>query len=295
MRDRAVERLKAGAPWYVKVPLKLALSVMPLRYGWLSRVGVRRHGEMTDPAYAYEVFGRHADRVDLKPGFTLLELGPGDSLASAVIAAARGASGSVLVDQGDFAVAPVDVYKALAASLREGGLDPPDLATARTRAEVLLRCNATYLTGGLESLESLPADSVDFAFSHAVLEHVRAAEVAPVSHALHRVIRAGGRCSHTVDLRDHLGEALNHLRFGRKRWESRLFANSGFYTNRLTYHEYLDAFRQAGFVVDDLSLTRWRELPTPRSKLARPFRGYSDETLLVSGFDVLLCAGAQRG
>jgi SAM-dependent methyltransferase len=294
MRNGVVKRIKAGAPWYVKLPLKLAISVLPLRYGWLSRVGIRRHGEMTDPAYAYEVFSRHADRVDLKPGFTLLELGPGDSLASAVIGAARGASNSVLVDEGDFAVATVDFYKALAASLRERGLDPPDLATARTRAEVLLRCNATYLTGGLVALESLPTESVDFAFSHAVLEHVRAAEVARVSHELHRVLRAGSHCSHTVDLRDHFEEALNHLRFGRRRWESRLFVDSGFYTNRLTYHEYLDAFRQAGFVVDDLSLTRWEELPTPRSKLAKPFRGYSDETLLVSGFDVVLRAGAKR-
>jgi SAM-dependent methyltransferase len=284
----AVRQIKARAPWYVKVPLKLAISLLPLPYGWLAGRGIRRHGEMTDPAYAYEVFSRHADRVALKPGFTLLELGPGDSLASAVIAAARRASGSVLVDQGDFAVATMDFYKALETSLRERGLDPPDIATARTRAEVLQRCNAIYLTGGLESLRSLPTDSVDFAFSHAVLEHVRAAEVSQVSHELHRVVRAGGHCSHTVDLRDHLGEALNHLRFGRKRWESSLFVNSGFYTNRLTYHEYLDAFRQAGFVVDDLGLTRWPELPTPRSKLAKPFRAFSDETLLVYGFDVVL-------
>ena len=293
MGNAAVRQFKARAPWYLKVPLKLAISLLPLRYAWLSGRGIRRHGEMTDPAYAYEVFSRHADRVDLRPGFTLLELGPGDSLASAVIAAARGASGSVLVDQGDFAVATVDFYKALETSLRERGLAPPDLATARTRGEVLQRCNATYLTGGLESLESLPPASVDCAFSHAVLEHVRAAEVPQVSHELHRVMRAGGYCSHTVDLRDHLGEALNHLRFGRRRWESRLFVNSGFYTNRLSYHDYLDAFRQAGFVVEDLSLTRWRELPTPRSKLAKPFRAYSDETLLVNGFDVVLRACAQ--
>jgi SAM-dependent methyltransferase len=288
MRSGAVRQIKSRAPWYVKVPLKLAISLLPLPYGWLSGVGIRRHGEMTDPAYAYEVFSRHANRVELKPGFTLLELGPGDSLASAVIAAARGASSSVLVDHEDVAVATVDFYRALETWLRERGLDPPDITSARTRAEVLQRCNATYLTGGLGSLKSLPRDSVDLAFSHAVLEHVRAAEVSQMSHELHRVIRAGGYCSHTVDLRDHFEEALNHLRFGMRRWESRLFVNSGFYTNRLTYHEYLDAFRQAGFVVDDLSLTRWRELPTPRSKLAKPFQAYSDETLLVYAFDVVL-------
>jgi hypothetical protein len=290
---RAVRQIKSRAPWHTKMILKLAISQLPFPYRWLSKTGIFRQGEMDDPAYAYTVFRQHTSRVDLEPGFVLLELGPGDSLATAMIAAAHGASRTILVDQGEFAVANMDFYRGLERALRESGLEPPALGHASTPAEVLHLCNASYLTRGLKSLRSLPSASVDFAFSNAVLEHVRAVELPQVHRELCRVVRDGGHCSHAIDLRDHLGDGLNHLRFGRKRWESRLFAESGFYTNRLTYADHVDELRRAGFSIDHLSLTRWPTLPTPRSKLAKPFRCYTDDTLLVSGVEVLLTRAAR--
>ena len=41
------------------------------------------------------------------------------------------------------------------------------------------------------------------------------------------MIRPGGLCSHVVDLKDHLGGALNNLRFSQRVWESRTMAGSG--------------------------------------------------------------------
>lgn len=47
-----------------------------------------------------------------------------------------------------------------------------------------------------------------------------------------------------------LGGALNHLRVLERLWESRLMAESGFYTQRLRYSEMLALFNEAGFRAD---------------------------------------------
>ena len=52
--------------------------------------------------------------------------------------------------------------------------------------------------------------SVDFVWSHAVLEHVSASAEFLEIHAekTRRVISDDGVCSHTVDLKDHLDQLL---------------------------------------------------------------------------------------
>jgi hypothetical protein len=105
---------------------------------------------------------------------------------------------------------------------------------------------------------------------------------------LRRIVCASGICSHEVDLRDHLGNALNNLRFPESLWESALVADSGFYTNRIRYSEMLDIFRQTGWGVEVVCVNRWPRLPTPRAKLHEPFQHMSDADLRVSTFHVIL-------
>jgi hypothetical protein len=81
---------------------------------------------------------------------------------------------------------------------------------------------------------------------------------------------------------------LNHLRFREEVWESELFASAGFYSNRLRRGELLRLFERAGFQADELEVRRWRRLPTPRSRMAAPFRHMSEEELNISSMEVLL-------
>ena len=76
-------------PWRLKIALKLLLARAPITRRVWNRAKVVRHGHMRDSSYALGVFDRHLGRVDFpgKPGgFACLELGPGDSLLSAIIA-----------------------------------------------------------------------------------------------------------------------------------------------------------------------------------------------------------------
>jgi SAM-dependent methyltransferase len=283
--------VKLPVPWWAKISAKFALSRMPLQYGAWAKLNLFRHGEMDDPAYACDVFARHFERTGgaaRHSGFVGLELGPGDSLASAVVAKGYGASKCYMVDAGAYARTSVSAYHRIARHLDAHGIKAPGLDGCQSLDELLQRCDGIYLTAGLASLRRIPSDTVDFAWSQAVLEHIRLADFDGTLTELHRVLRPGGVASHRIDLRDHLGGALNNLRFSQQIWEAEWMARSGFYTNRIRYSDMLDRFSRAGFDVEVLSVDRWERLPTPRQKLAREFRALSDDDLAVSGFDVIL-------
>ncbi|HEY3198783.1 MAG TPA: class I SAM-dependent methyltransferase [Nitrospirales bacterium] len=286
-----VATLKTKVPWWAKIGTKLVLSRLPISYKVWRRLAMFELGQMEQPAYAYRVFRRHFDRLGAAKyphGFTVLELGPGDSLFSAMVAHALGASATYLVDVGSFAQSDLAPYHAMARFLQEQGLTTVNMDHAHSLDELLRLCHAFYATSGISSLRAIPEQSVDFIWSQDVLEHIKREDFMTIVRELRRVIHPQGLCSHRIDLKDHLGGALNNLRFPTGIWESEFMASGGFYTNRLRYSEILDLFKQAAFDVEVVDIERWPRVPTPGAKLAAEFRRMSPEELCVSGFDVIL-------
>lgn len=277
-------------PWYLKIAAKLVLARLPVDYRRWKKLGLFEHGRMEDPAYGEDVFLRHFVRSGLAgcQGFTCLELGPGDSLFSALLAKAHGAGAVWLVDVGDFAARDPASYQGMTRYLAAKGLEVPPASALASFDGMLAHCNAQYLVGGLASLRTLPTAGVDFAWSQAVLEHIRRRDFDALLGELRRILRPGAIMSHRIDLQDHLGGALNNLRFGEWLWEAEWVARSGFYTNRLRFSDLLERFRRAGFTVETVEPQRWPALPTPRHRLAPPFRDLPENELLVRGFDVTL-------
>jgi len=210
-----------------------------------------------------------------------------------MVAHAYGASAYYLADVGAFAQAGVKRYRAMADFLAEQGLPGLDAGDLTSVERILAACRATYGTAGLTSLRAIPNESVDFAWSHTVLQHISRAEFPETMRELRRVLRADGISSHWVDLTDCLGGALNNLRFRESVWESRPMAKSGFYTNRIRCSEMLTLFKEAGFEAEVVSRTRWDKLPTPRSTLCDGFHELSDEELCIRCFHVILRPGSE--
>ena len=292
-----MESIKGKIPWHAKIAAKLVLSRLPVNYRFWKRLGLFQHGDMEKPDYAYRIFKRHFGRVDFprKAGdFVALELGPGDSLFSAMIASRHGASTTHLVSEGDYAERDLTLYRQmdeyLEASVSIDNISRPSFnwSSIGSLEELLTACNACYETDGLSSLRAIPDESVDFIWSHAVFEHIRKEKFLDTMRELRRVLRPDGVCSHIVDLRDHLGGALNNLRFPESLWESNFFANAGFYTNRLRCGELLQFIQRAGFHAEEMETSRWETLPTPRHKLASEFQHWSDEELCISQLSVVL-------
>jgi len=280
-----------SVPWQLKIAAKIVLARLPLSYHFWEKIGLFKQGGMERPEYALRIFRRHFDAAGLAGkanGFVGLELGPGDSLCSALIAKTFGGSKTFLVDAEACATLDLGVYRRMEAHLRQLGLYPPNLDHCKTMDDVAKACGAVYLTMGLDSLRGIPTASVDFVWSNAVLPYVRRNQFVPTLQELRRVQRQGGVASHTIPVKDIIGGKLNDLRFGPGIWESPLMANSRFYTNRLRYLELLRLFREAGFEPEVIRKAEWETLPTPRRKMAKEFAVLPEEDLKVSEFDVLL-------
>jgi SAM-dependent methyltransferase len=287
----ARDRVRSSFPWWAKCALKLALVRMPVNYRALRAISLARHGGMQRPSYAFDIFRRHFDAIDFRNkggGFNLLELGPGDALSTAVIAKAHGASSTCHVDVRPYATRDPAVYKRVAQLVAERGLAPPDLSLARSFEDVLQACSARYETAGLASLRDLPDASFDFILSNSVLQCVPPRELPETMAELRRVLHPLGACVHSIDLRDMMGQSLNHLRFTERVWESRWFRRAGFHTNRLRYPEWVAVFRAAGFETKVLEANRWASLPVARESLAAPFRGMAESDLLIATLCIVL-------
>lgn len=280
--------MAAGTPWWAKIVAKLALSRLPVDYRQWVKLRIFRHGSMADPQYALGVFRNHLAQACLQEEIfrgLCLEIGPGDSLLTAVAAHAAGFSGTLLVDTGAWAQRNVQQLRAVAV---EEGVGAERTGRWTTFEEALTDLNAHYLPTGIDALRALPGASVSFAFSQAVLEHIRKGEYQEFLQQLYRILEPGSLSSHRVDLQDHLSKGLNNLRFSDRVWESDFFASSGFYTNRLGLRDHVEAFEAAGFIIEKLVSDRFPVLPLPRTRMATRFRTRSDEELLVCGFDIVV-------
>lgn len=274
-------------PWQVKIAGKLVLSRLPVDYRTWARLGAFKHGAMASLAYPQRVFREHMGfgrEHGFDPvGATILEMGPGDALSTALLAKKAGADRSILVDVGNFATRDMAFYEALAADI---GLP---LQRGLSFNAMLRELGSTYLTEGSRSWARIADESVDYVFSHAVLEHVRRAEFAATMREVFRVLKPGGLASHNIDLKDHLGGRLNNLRFSERLWESDWFAaRSGFYTNRLRPSELLRCFAEAGFEIPGSVVARFPTAPTARAVMDRTFHAMSDEDLEANGLRVML-------
>ena len=286
-----VKILAARVPWWGKIAAKMILARLPVDNRTWKRLGLFEYGHMEDPAYAFRTFTLHFDSAGMvrrNAAFVGLELGPGDSLLSAMVAHAHGASAYHLVDVGAFAQADMTRYRAMADCLAGYGLRVPKTDSLTSLEAMLAACRATYGTAGIASLRLIADESVDFVWSHAVLQDIRREEFVETMRQLRRILRRDGISSHWVDLGDSFGGALNNLRFRESVWESSLMATSGCYTNRIRYTEMLGLFKQAGFDAEVITAKRWGRLPTPRAKLSEPFRSLTEEELCLRCFHVML-------
>lgn len=281
--------LKNALPWWAKLGAKIVLSRLPVSYSFWQRMNLFVHGGMDREDYAWKVVKSHLDRTGMTDlqGKVVMEFGPGDSLFSAVIARSLGAERTYLVDAGSYANRDIEAYRRVSTFLRARGLPAPVFAPDCSLEDVLADSRAVYLSEGVSSLQTIPTGSVDLIFSQAVMEHVRAAEISRLVPEFRRIIKPGGAMSHQIDLKDHLAKALNNLRFSDEVWESKFFVNSGFYTNRVRFGEFLEVFARSGFDCRVADVRRWDRLPTNRRALATRFADVPDEDLLVAQFDLV--------
>jgi len=284
--------MKRYLPWWAKIAGKIVLSRLPVSGRTWQKLGLFSPGSMLDSNYAISVHNQHfADLHAVYEGIYYLEFGPGDSLATCIIAWAHGASGGYLVDNGAYASEDIQCYYSLIKRLISIGSrrDISCLMDCKNVEEILSATNCKYMQSGLESLKSIEDECIDLIFSQAVLEHVRLAEFFDVTKELYRIQKISGIGSHCIDFKDHLGGSLNSLRFSTDLWEKDWFAfRSGFYTNRMRLSQVLFQFESAGFVVEVAKAEMWEQLPLRKDQISGEFVNLEDTDLLTMEANIIV-------
>jgi SAM-dependent methyltransferase len=279
--------INSHLPWWLKLTIKLFISILPVKLSFWNKFGFFIHGDMLSISYSKKIFMKHFNRFkshNKNKIFTMLEIGPGDSVTSALYARNFGASSVFLIDQDFYASTDLDFYQKVIShyNLKNIYFKSNDFKA------FLNENNTYYLTNGLNSFRHIKTSSIDFIFSNAVLEHIRKQDLEEYFIEMKRVLKPGGFISHTVDLKDHLGGGLNNLRFSDSFWDSNLVLNSGFYTNRVRMPFFISVLKGLGFQLIFLNKKKWNKSPINRKSLSLGFREGPNNDLLIKEFDIFM-------
>ena len=276
------------------------------------------------PRYCYSVWLRHLERIaacGLPSRFdTVAELGPGDSLGIGIAAMLCGANRYFALDAVPHARtdANLGTFDELAALFdrRErvpgadefphispaiDALDFPhqlldgqrcDAGFAPERKRAIRRALAGDDGDGIAVRYAAPwtdagiveDESVDLAFSQAVLEHVD--DPASTYRALYRWLKPGGVMSHSIDFKCHdlTRDWFGHWTIPAWQWKV-IRGRRPYLINRMPASEHLDLLRRCGFEIV-LVVPAYAEA-APRGALARDFVTMSDDDLRTSGMFVI--------
>ncbi len=269
--------------WLLKIVIKIIISRLNIPYKFWKKLNIFRHGQMENFEYSRKIFeGHFRDMTKLNKidNPVIMEIGPGDSLYSMIYSRKYTKEIFYFLDVGDFASKNLYSYFKLQKKLEKENYFLHRLKSPfESFSEILNFYNAEYLTCGLKSLKEIKGGSIDYIFSHSVIEHVRKYELDTLIEEMHRILKPNGVISHNINYKDHLDESLNNLRFSEKIWESDLFAKSGFYTNRIPAVEMHQYFKKGGFNLVQEAFGRWDKLPISRISLSKQFRKFSNDEL----------------
>ena len=269
--------------WLLKILIKIIISRLPIKYSFWKKIGVFRHGGMDNYEYSKKIFFGHLGdmkkyRKIEKP--TILELGPGDGITSAIYSSVLNSPKIYLIDVKPFAENNIDKYLNIIDLLKRDHQINISTKNITSISSLLKQFNAVYLTNGLSSLRSIEDSSIDYLFSHSVMEHIKFAEVDSLVREMYRVLKPNGVISHNINYKDHLEDSLNNLRFSFYVWESKFISKSGFYTNRIPAVEMHKIFKNNGFEFYFENFSKWKKLPIKRKYINTYFSKYTDKELI---------------
>jgi hypothetical protein len=156
--------------------------------------------------------------------------------------------------------------------------------TARDAGELLEPLGVRVLLGDARA-SGLQAGSIGLFVSNNTLEHIPAEILRELMAEFRRLAAAGAVMDHFVDMSDHYAHfdgsitEFNYLRYSDRAW--RVFNNRLQHQNRLRLSDYRRIIEQAGFAVIAEEEERGVHEELVRVSLARRFRDYAFEDLLV--------------
>ena len=284
----------------VQIPLEITKNIgarIPFLRHLKEKHSQRRIDLLEDIDRFFDVFKKslgYCNGILNIEGKSVLEIGPGNSLATGLLFLASGAKKVFLVDR--FKHLFWDKHDIAFHRKVLERIEKERFPFASIASKTIIFTKSGSIDFDTSKLEfrfgdaaNLPLEncSIDIIFSNAVLEHVHNASKA--INEMSRVTKPGGIGMHEIDLRDHFFQAmpLRLLRYPDWLWNL-MTQNRPGYTNRLRLPDYLKFFKTSGFLIEKLVTTREYEGELSSLKMARKFTCYSSNEMKVLAFWVLL-------
>jgi SAM-dependent methyltransferase len=248
--------------------------------------------------------------------FSVVELGPGDSLGIGLMALLTGSERYIAIDAVRHASlrANLAIFDELVTLLRnrtpipsgkeyaeirpeldrydfphdllgepllEESLAPDRLSKIRDMLSTETPGGAIRYLAPLGEMGGIPSGSVDWVFSQAVMEHVD--DPGKTYRECFRCLKPGGMMTHQIDFRCHetASEWNGHWKYPQWLW-SLMRGRRPWFVNRLTYSAHQLLQQEAGFkILADAQQTK--EQGINRHQLARSFQLLSDQDLSTVG------------
>jgi SAM-dependent methyltransferase len=229
------------------------LSYVPGLFAWWDRR--RPMGNTASAPYCRGIWEFHLSNYrrasDGDTPSAVAELGPGATLGVCIAALLDGTETATALDAGQYAAqdANLRVFDELIASHGSAGhtadLRSAVFAAGNSKLESRLRYRAPWTDPTV-----CEADSLDFVFSHSVLEHVD--DPGTVYRACFHWLKPGGLMSHKIDHSSHgITRSWNgHYAIPPGLWRM-VFGNRPYLLNRLRPLQHIDAMERAGFRILD--------------------------------------------
>ena len=226
----------------------------------------------------------------------ILEIGPGANLGVGLIFSLTGAEKyyglDIYMDPELFAAAQ---YESIAYLLHLAGGEKSlrNVGTAMTVKDgkvEFAKERVEYLYPRQSYDIPLSDGSLDFAFSHATLEHV--ADPEKTVQAIHRVLRKGGLTAHQIDMRDHadFSKPLEFLKVDELTWNKQWQdpKRAAWHLNRWRLSDFKSAFERAGFQILKLDVNATFPVDeSVRRTLDVRFQKYKLEDLSATGVMII--------
>lgn len=268
----------------------------------------RRTGGTNSAIYCYSVWMKHLSMLaenkmdtDLK---VVAELGPGDSIGTGLAALLSGVEEYFALDVVDFTnhSRDIEIFEELIklfnskAEPANGVKFPSHILTevrlekaldndriARIRNSLLSRNNNDMIRKFIpwKHIEVTQKNSVDFIYSHAVMEHVE--DIAETYRHMSLWLKPGRVISHQIDYWSHdTAEKWNgHWTYSEKMWKIIKGNYSSLFINRHPHSDHIYEMNKNGFEIlsEKKSIS---DSGLSKKELASKFKGITDEDLVTS-------------
>jgi len=256
--------------WQYKALLQRLFSIVPRgeQLNYLFQRYVTRSQPVGEREFSRNIANakqhlEHLRHYTTRPilGATLYEFGAGSDLLTPLVFHACGVSHQVVVD-----IRALARWRLVNTTLRDlQRLGPrfslpieaqsPPLMKSREQLGNFLRSNfgIEYLAPCDARHTGLASGSIDYITSTYTLEHIPSETIRDILGECRRLLRQGGIMSFLVDYQDHYCyfdsniSAYNFLQYSDRVWSR--YNPSLHYQNRLRHRDYLELYRDAGFIV----------------------------------------------